>query len=46
MASAKAVETVEITDEQLENAVAQAAANVGVRRFFTIPGRDPFEEIE
>jgi ribonucleoside-diphosphate reductase alpha chain len=46
MASAKAVETVEISDEQLENAVAQAAANVGVRRFFTIPGRDPFEEIE
>ncbi len=46
MASAKAPETVEITDEQLENAVAQAAANVGVRRFFTIPGRDPFEEIE
>ncbi len=46
MASAKAVETVEITDEQLENAVAQASANVGVKRFFTIPGRDPFEEIE
>ncbi|MGB2875992.1 MAG: LAGLIDADG family homing endonuclease, partial [Gaiellaceae bacterium] len=38
--------TVEITDEQLVNAVAQESASVGVRRFFTIPGRDPFEEIE
>jgi ribonucleoside-diphosphate reductase alpha chain len=46
MAAAKAVDTVEISDEQLENAVAQASANVGVKRFFTIPGRDPFEEIE
>src|SRR5919206_936607 len=46
MASAKAVETVEISDEQLVNAVAQEGANVGVRRLFTIPGRDPFEEIE
>jgi ribonucleoside-diphosphate reductase alpha chain len=46
MASAKAVETVEITDEQLVNAVAQDDAQVGVRRLFTIPGRDPFEEIE
>jgi len=46
MAAAKAVETVEISEEQLENAVAQAAASVGVKRFFTIPGRDPFEEIE
>ena len=46
MAAAKAVDTVEISEEQLENAVAQAAATVGVKRFFTIPGRDPFEEIE
>ena len=46
MASTKAVETVEITDEQLVNAVAQDDAKVGVRRLFTIPGRDPFEEIE
>src|SRR5439155_914698 len=42
----KAMETVEITDEQLQNAVAPASANVAVKRFFTIPGRDPFEEIE
>src|SRR5213596_3246165 len=46
MASAEAMETVEITDEQLVNAVAEASANVGVRRFFTIPERDPFAEIE
>src|SRR5436309_8732420 len=46
MASPEAMETVEITDEQLVNAVAEASANVGVRRFFTILGRDPFEEID
>ena len=46
MASAKAVETVEITDEKLVNTVAQEGAKLGVRRFFTIPGRDPFDEIE
>src|SRR5436190_8875251 len=46
MASAKAVETVEITDEQLVNAVAKNDAKVGVRRLFTIPDRDPFAEIE
>jgi ribonucleoside-diphosphate reductase alpha chain len=46
MASAKAVETVEITDEELVNTVAQEGASLGVRRFFTIPGRDPFDEIE
>src|SRR5881227_3496743 len=46
MASAETMETVEITDEQLVNAVAEASANVGVRRFFTIPDRDPFAEIE
>jgi ribonucleoside-diphosphate reductase alpha chain len=46
MASAKEMETVQITDEQLENAVAQESASVGVRRLFTISGRDPFEEID
>src|SRR5919109_4426244 len=43
MASA---EVVEITEEQLVNAVADAEASLAVRRYFTIPGRDPFEEIE
>ena len=40
------VKTLEITEEQLENAVRDAARRVGVSRYFTIPGRDPFEEIE
>ncbi len=46
MASQKELETVELTAEQLENAVADKAAGLGVRRFFTIPDRDPFEEID
>src|SRR5437764_616061 len=46
MASQKELETVELTTEQLENTVVQEDARVGVRRLFTIPGRDPFEEIE
>ncbi len=46
MASARQLETVEIADEQLENTVVQESAGLGVRRFFTIPGRDPFDEIE
>ncbi len=36
----------EITEEQLANSVVDAAKTLGVRRFFTIPGRDPFDEIE
>ncbi len=40
------VKTHEITDEQLENAVIDAVKQIGVKRYFTIPGRDPFEEIE
>ena len=28
------------------NVVENDAASVGVDRFFTIPGRDPFEEVE
>jgi ribonucleoside-diphosphate reductase alpha chain len=46
MASARQLETVEIADEQLENTVVEESAGLGVRRFFTIPGRDPFDEIE
>src|SRR5215217_5181937 len=39
----KAVAT---TDEGVENRVTNGDAKLGVRRFFTIPGRDPFNEIE
>jgi ribonucleoside-diphosphate reductase alpha chain len=46
MASARQLETVEIADEQLRNTVVEESAGLGVRRFFTIPGRDPFDEIE
>jgi ribonucleoside-diphosphate reductase alpha chain len=46
MASAEQLETVEIADEQLANNVVEDSAGLGVRRFFTIPGRDPFDEIE
>ena len=33
-------------EEALVNAVADEARSCGVRRYFTIPGRDPFDEIE
>src|SRR5215213_8093273 len=46
MASARQLETVEIADEQLRNTVVEDGAALGVRRFFTIPGRDPFDEID
>ena len=47
MASAKQEnEAVATTGEGVENRVANGDAKVGVRRFFTIPGRDPFNEIE
>ncbi|HSK15838.1 MAG TPA: adenosylcobalamin-dependent ribonucleoside-diphosphate reductase [Gaiellaceae bacterium] len=35
-----------IEEEALRNAVQDAARSCGVRRYFTIPGRDPFDEIE
>src|SRR3954452_19542808 len=34
------------TLEEVDNSVVDDAARLGVRRFFTIPGRDPFDEIE
>ena len=34
------------TVEQVENTVVQEDATVAVKRYFTIPGRDPFDEIE
>jgi len=46
MAIAKNIETTEPVTEDLRNAVADDAASLGVRRHFTIPGRDPFDEVE
>jgi ribonucleoside-diphosphate reductase alpha chain len=38
--------TVPIEPEALVNSVAKEDASLAVRRYFTIPGRDPFDEIE
>ena len=46
MAAAREISTVELSEAELGNAVADEAAGLGVRRFFTIPDRDPFEEID
>src|SRR5437588_411395 len=46
MASAREIQTPETGSEELGNVVVDEAASLGVKRLFTIPGRDPFEEIE
>jgi ribonucleoside-diphosphate reductase alpha chain len=47
MAQAEDIQTAQTPlDEETVNTVVDAAAQLGVRRFFTIPGRDPFDEIE
>jgi ribonucleoside-diphosphate reductase alpha chain len=48
MATAKeqAPPTGEAIEQELVNTVVDEEASVAPRRFFTIPGRDPFEEIE
>ncbi len=40
------VETPQITETDVQNTVTDKAKKLGVRRYFTIPGRDPFDEIE
>jgi ribonucleoside-diphosphate reductase alpha chain len=45
MATAKET-AIDATEKELENVVVDAEASLGVRRYFTIPGRDPFDEIE
>jgi ribonucleoside-diphosphate reductase alpha chain len=40
------VESTEITETELQNSVTDEARKLGVKRYFTIPGRDPFDEIE
>src|SRR2546428_13441524 len=39
-------EKVEINAEELVNTVVHEDASLAVRRYFTIAGRDPFDEIE
>src|SRR5918912_3483925 len=46
MATAHTTKTTDPALEQVENVVVDEGASVGLRRYFTIPGRDPFDEIE
>ncbi len=46
MASTKASAATETAVAEIVNTVVEDGASVGVERFFTIPGRDPFEEVE
>jgi len=46
MASVDHIQSGDQTTEEVVNSVVDEAARLGVRRFFTIPGRDPFDEIE
>ena len=46
MASVEQVPSTEETAEEVVNTVVEEGARLGVKRFFTIPGRDPFDEIE
>ncbi len=46
MASAKEIQSPGIEAEELRNVVADEGSSLAVRRYFTIPGRDPFDEIE
>src|SRR5204863_112451 len=38
--------SVEPTSDEVTNAVVDESARLGIRRYFTIAGRDPFDEIE
>src|SRR5438105_6197637 len=45
MATANKIEAAQ-SDTEVGNVVVDEAKTLGVRRYFTIPGRDPFEEVE
>jgi ribonucleoside-diphosphate reductase alpha chain len=46
MASVEQMQTSDQATEEVVNRVVDEEARLGVRRFFTIAGRDPFDEIE
>jgi ribonucleoside-diphosphate reductase alpha chain len=46
MASTKASVGTDNAVSEIVNTVVEDGASVGVERYFTIPGRDPFEEVE
>jgi ribonucleoside-diphosphate reductase alpha chain len=45
-AEVEATESVAAQEEEVRNVVVAESASVAPRRYFTIPGRDPFDEIE
>src|SRR5438093_1380405 len=45
MATAKEMKT-QAPADQVENTVVDVAASLAAKRYFTIPGRDPFDEVE
>jgi ribonucleoside-diphosphate reductase alpha chain len=46
MASAEGTQNAAVATEEYVNTVADKTAGAAVKRYFTIPGRDPFEELE
>src|SRR5437868_1457013 len=46
MASAEGIQNAAVATEEYVNTVADKTAGAAVKRYFTIPGRDPFEELE
>src|SRR5947207_174592 len=46
MASAEGTQNTATATEEYVNTVADRTAGAAVKRYFTIPGRDPFEELE
>src|SRR5437899_849472 len=46
MASVERIQGSETTADEVVNTIVEEGARLGVKRFFTIPGRDPFDEIE
>src|SRR5947207_9123023 len=46
MATAREAQTHEIAIDEVQNVVVDESARLGVRRYFTITGRDPFDEVE
>jgi ribonucleoside-diphosphate reductase alpha chain len=46
MASAEGTQNAALATEEYVNKVADKTAGAAVKRYFTIPGRDPFEEID
>src|SRR5512133_4177620 len=46
MASAEGTQNAAVATEGYVNKVADKTAGAAVKRYFTIPGRDPFEELE